>query len=735
MGRAGRDVPQGRRPMSEATVTQGTPVADGPGPAGSLVSILIPCYQERDFIIPCLESVRRFELPAGWDIEVLVIDGGSTDGTQDRVTEFAASDSRFRLLHNPRRTQSTALNLGLVDSSGDYVLRLDAHSTYPADYLKKCIETSLRTGAENVGGLVVTRARGSGYQAALVQALTTHWFGVGSSFRTGAKEGPADTVPYGFFRRDTFKKFGLFDERLWRGQDYEFNRRIRAGGGLVWLDPRIVLDYFQQPTLKRFLRKQFREDAPYNAYMWYLAPYTFTPRHAVTAVFALGVMFGIPLAFLARPLAVLVGGILATYLVLALSASVQQALRYRRPAHVLLLPLSFLAYHLTHGVGVLGGLARIGLGIQPVRRKDPRWRVDTPLSALSGQPRSLVSVIIPCYQERDFIIPCLDSVKAFILPAGWDIEVLVIDGGSTDGTRELVTAVAAGDRRFRLLHNPKRTQSTGLNLALAASKGDYVLRLDAHSTYPADYLAKCVETSLRTGADNVGGLFLTRARGTGYEASLVQALTTHWFGVGISFRTTAKEGPADTVPYGFFRRETFERFGLFDERLWRGQDYEFNRRISARGGRVWLDPSIVLDYFQQPTLGRFLRKQFLADAPFNAYMWYLAPYTFTPRHAITAVFALGVLLGVPLAFFSRSVAYVVALILAVYAALALVASIQQAIRYRRPAHVLLLPPCFLAYHFTHGIGVLVGVLKLLVGGQPVRRDDPAWSVQDMGGRR
>ncbi|HUR92447.1 MAG TPA: glycosyltransferase family 2 protein [Gemmatimonadaceae bacterium] len=716
--------------MTAVPLTQATHTEAGPGGTASLVSVLIPCYQERDFIISCLESVRRFELPAGWDIEVMVIDGGSTDGTRDLVSTVAASDPRFRLLHNPRRTQSTALNLALADSHGDYVLRLDAHSTYPTDYLKKCVETSLRTSAENVGGLVVTRARGSGYQAALVQALTTHWFGVGSSFRTGAKEGPADTVPYGFFRRETFRKFGLFDERLWRGQDYEFNRRITAGGGHVWLDPRIELDYYQQPTLKRFLRKQFREDAPYNAYMWYLAPYTFTPRHAVTAVFALGVLLGIPLAFLSRPLAVIVGGILAIYLVLAVSASVQQAVRYRRPAHVLLLPLSFLAYHLTHGVGVLGGLARIALGIQPVRRTDARWRVTAPRAALIGAARSLVSVIVPCYQERDFIIPCLDSVKSFLLPPNWDIEVLVIDGGSTDGTRDLVAAVAANDNRFRLLHNPKRTQSTGLNLALAASTGEYVLRLDAHSTYPADYLTKCVETSLRTGADNVGGLFLTRARGTGYEASLVQALTTHWFGVGISFRTTAKEGPADTVPYGFFRRETFERFGLFDERLWRGQDYEFNRRISARGGRVWLDPRIVLDYFQQPTLGRFLQKQFLADAPFNAYMWYLAPYTFTPRHAITAVFALGVLLGVPLAFFSRSVAYVVAAILAVYAALALVASVQQAIRYRRPAHVLLLPPCFLAYHLTHGIGVLVGVLKLLVGGQPVRRDDPAWTVQD-----
>jgi glycosyltransferase involved in cell wall biosynthesis len=327
--------------------------------------------------MPCLESVRKFELPTGWTSEVFVIDGGSTDGTPDLAGQVSARDGRFHLLHNARRTQSCALNLGITRSHGDYVLRLDAHSEYPADYLAQLIETATRTGADNVGGRIRTRTRGTGYQASLVQALTTHPFGVGNSFRTAAPEGLADTVPYGFFRRDTFERFGLFDERLLRAQDYEFNKRIVTRGGRIWLNPGIVLEYFQQPTLGRFLTKQFVYEAPYNAYMWYLAPYTFTPRHAITAVFVLGLIVGIPLAVAFTWAKVLLLAALSLYVLLAVTSAAMQAVRYRQPAHLVTLPFAFLSYHLTHGAGVVIGLARIALGVQPVAKRDPAWTTAT----------------------------------------------------------------------------------------------------------------------------------------------------------------------------------------------------------------------------------------------------------------------------------------------------------------------------------------------------------------------
>ncbi len=363
------------------------------------VSILIPCYQERNFIRACLESVASFDAPPGTFIEIVVLDGMSTDGTREIVSEMVTTDHRIRMVDNPKRTQSSALNLGITLARGDWIMRLDAHSFYPREYLRLAIETALRTGADNVGGLVETLRRGSSYQAALVQALTTHKFGVGDSgFRTDAPEGPADTVPYGFFPRELFSRIGLFDERLIRAQDYELNRRIGAAGGLVWRNPALRLSYYQQPDLRTFIRKQVVLEAPYNAYMWYVAPYAFAPRHAITAVFALGVIGGSLLSPFIGPVRFFFAGVMALYALLAVVSGIQQSIRYREPRHALIAPLGFFSYHFLHGIGVLAGLARLATGTAPVQRiaepwpgagRERAWPADNVSSALDELERDL----------------------------------------------------------------------------------------------------------------------------------------------------------------------------------------------------------------------------------------------------------------------------------------------------------------------------------------------------------
>jgi glycosyltransferase involved in cell wall biosynthesis len=337
-----------------------------------------------------------------------------------------------------------------------------------------------------------------------------------------------------------------------------------------------------------------------------------------------------------------------------------------------------------------------------------------------------VSILIPCYQERNFIRGCLESVLAFELPDLTEIEILVLDGGSADGTREIVREVSERDNRVRLVDNPGRTQSAALNLGIPMSRGEYIMRLDAHSVYPSDYLKLCLQTALRTNADNTGGAVATLRRGDGYQSALVQAITTHKFGVGDSgFRTDAAEGPADTVPYGFFKRTIFERVGLFDERLLRAQDYEMNRRIIHNGGKVWLNPRIQVRYYQQPDLRSFIRKQIVHEAPYNAYMWYVAPYAFALRHAVTGVFAAGVLAGLILSPFSSLVRTVFLSVIALYFALAIVSGIQQAIRYREPRHVIFAPIAFFLFHFLHGIGILIGLVRLVTGTAPVQSHSAA----------
>lgn len=340
----------------------------------SLITILIPCRNEQSYIRNCLESVISFALPDGVQIEIIVLDGRSTDHTRELVDEAATRDLRLRWVDNPGIIQSCALNLGVRQARGQWIMRLDAHTRYPPDYLSLCYSTAIRTGAANTGGICITQPGGTTYQAQLVQALTTHKFGVGNSgFRTGAEEGPRDTVPFGFFRRDLFDAIGFFDERLVRAQDYEFNCRIRATGRIVWLNPAIQSHYYNQPTLTAFYRKQLVNEAPYNAYLWYLAPYAFAPRHAITGVFAAGVLGGLTLSPLTPWIAWPFAGVMGLYTLMAILSAAQQAVRYRRPQHALVLPFCFFGFHFLHGLGVLAGLVKLATGTAPVQKIHEPW--------------------------------------------------------------------------------------------------------------------------------------------------------------------------------------------------------------------------------------------------------------------------------------------------------------------------------------------------------------------------
>jgi glycosyltransferase involved in cell wall biosynthesis len=339
------------------------------------ISIIIPVRNEEKFIENCLNSVLLFDDLRTFEFEILIIDGMSTDRTADVIKKIIQKEPAIKYLENREIIQAAALNIGLKEAKGEWILRLDAHSEYPKNYLKILYETALRTNADNTGGIVETLPFDDSYAASVVQALTTHKFGVGNSgFRVGMKEGPADTVPYGFFKKSIFDKIGYFDERLVRAQDYEFNRRILAGGGKIWLNPLVCLKYYNQPNLFKFLHKQIAKEAPYNAYMWYLAPYTFAYRHAITAVFASGIFAGILLAFLFPVFLYLFLAVACLYTLIAIGSSLQQAIRFKKPAHAIILPLSFFLYHFLHGIGVLYGIIMLIFRLAPIFQKKEPWK-------------------------------------------------------------------------------------------------------------------------------------------------------------------------------------------------------------------------------------------------------------------------------------------------------------------------------------------------------------------------
>ena len=339
----------------------------------------------------------------------------------------------------------------------------------------------------------------------------------------------------------------------------------------------------------------------------------------------------------------------------------------------------------------------------------------------------LISIIIPCRNEEKFIENCIKSVRNFSIPDNIEIEILVIDGKSIDNTKKIVLSLINIDSRIFLIENPYIFQSFAINIGIKNAQGLWVMRLDAHSYYPNNYLCDLYNTAIETNADNCGGQLITKPGGGSYVAALVQALTTHPFGVGDSgFRTGVKEGEVDTVPFGFFKREIFEKIGFFDERLVRAQDYEFNKRIINNGGKIWLNSNIVAHYYNQKSIFRFFKKQIFLEAPYNAYMWYLAPYTFTYRHAITGVFATGVIGGLLFSPYSQFVRSVFMIVMALYVLLAVVSGIQQARRYQKMLHLFTLPICFFLYHFIHGIGVLVGLFRLATGISPVQKIKEPW---------
>jgi glycosyltransferase involved in cell wall biosynthesis len=340
-----------------------------------------------------------------------------------------------------------------------------------------------------------------------------------------------------------------------------------------------------------------------------------------------------------------------------------------------------------------------------------------------------ISIIIPFHNEEKFIGKCLESVLLFNGLDQLEIEILLIDGKSTDRSREIIEQIRSlhTGRDIQIANNPTIIQAAALNIGINKATGDYLLRLDAHSSYPENYLEDLLETSLRTNAENVGGVIITKPYSDNFSAQLVQALTTHKFGVGNSgFRVGAKEGPADTVPYGFFKKSIFRRAGFFDERLIRAQDYEFNRRIAQVGGTVWINPDIQLLYYNQPDLFSFLKKQLFKEAPFNSYMWYLAPYTFNLRHSITGFFSLGIIVGGIASLFSAFIFHLYLGIIIFYLAVALLSSVQQALRYKKVSHIFCLPLSFFLFHFLHGIGIIAGCLNLLIHQSPVQINIFAW---------
>jgi glycosyltransferase involved in cell wall biosynthesis len=313
-----------------------------------------------------------------------------------------------------------------------------------------------------------------------------------------------------------------------------------------------------------------------------------------------------------------------------------------------------------------------------------------------------VTVAIPCLNEERFIEACVRGVLAQTYPAD-RFEVVVADGGSRDRTLELLAALAREDRRLRFIDNPGRIQARGMNEILKIARGDVIVRLDAHSDYAPDYVAACIAELARTGADNVGGAARARAR-TPFQHALCAALDSPLGVGGAGYRSAEAEGWVDTVFCGTFRREIFERVGLYDPGAVVNEDAELNQRILAAGGRIYLSRRIVAYYYPRAALLPLVRQYFLygrGRARTILKGGRLRPRNMGPFLAVVGGAAL--LLAAPLSPFTWG--------LFAFYALVTGAEALRVARRRPEARALAVWPLFPAIHIAHGCGMSVGLLR------------------------
>ena len=322
-----------------------------------------------------------------------------------------------------------------------------------------------------------------------------------------------------------------------------------------------------------------------------------------------------------------------------------------------------------------------------------------------------VAAIVPCLNENAFIGQFLHS----ILKMDYEPERLsiwVVDGMSTDGTREILATWAAREPRLHVLDNPRHTTACALNLALRASRSDVVVRLDVHADYPRHYISHLVALLQQHGADNVGALRLTAPGNTAWGnafASLVSAP----FGNGGAAWRSHPHGlcEVESVFCGCYPRAVFDRIGYFDESMIRIEDREFNARLRQAGGRILLDPTVTCVYHPRTQLRSYLR--WIFSGPFRVFYSRRLTRTrlFGARNLVPAAFVLYHLV-LPVAIWL--IGWIAVFPLIVYALLAVVASIGEARLHRRWVMLLLLPPLFYLTHWSYGVGSLWGILRSIL---------------------
>ena len=339
---------------------------------------------------------------------------------------------------------------------------------------------------------------------------------------------------------------------------------------------------------------------------------------------------------------------------------------------------------------------------------------------MTANDRPTISIVLPCRNEERYIGACLDSILATTYPLE-RIELLVVDGMSEDRTREIVTGYATRQRTVRLLDNRRRITPAALNVGIRAATGEIIMRMDAHVVYPPQYIPRLIDALQTSDADNVGGVILTLPADSSTMARAIAIGLSHPFGVGNAYFRIGVGAPrwVDSVPFGCFRRELFDRIGLFDEDLIRNQDDEFNLRLIKYGGRILLLPDVISYYFARRSLPD-LARMYYQYGYYKPLVARKVDGVMTWRQLVPGLFVLTLIGTIVLApvLLVRRVGIAVA---ATYIA-TLLACVVGAVRRHGWRCALALAAVFPTIHFSYGFGSLRGAFDHLVQRRAARRD-------------
>lgn len=324
-----------------------------------------------------------------------------------------------------------------------------------------------------------------------------------------------------------------------------------------------------------------------------------------------------------------------------------------------------------------------------------------------------LSVICPIYSEEKYIANCIESILLQDYPKD-DLEVIFVDGMSKDRTREIVAGYTQKYPFIRLIDNPEKIVPYAMNYGIKASKGEVIIRLDAHATYEKNYFSSLVWRLNELKADNVGSVCKTDVLNKTPKTLAIREVLSNKFGVGNSvFRTGVdKVMEVDTVPFGCWRRDVFEKYGLYDTRLVRNQDIELNKRILRGGGKIFIVPDTFCTYLARETY-KGLSKNNYGNGKWNILtVHYTKQFnSLSLRHFIPLLFVLSLILPILFSLFYLPLILLSALSLFAYVSLLGVISLRLAIQKKLSLFYLLVS--FLVLHLSYGWGSLVGICRVL----------------------